>query len=155
MMLPPQDAAVAPFVGNATVILASTANGLVVVRQPNCSLNAGNVPYSYDESDPYGAPVSVVKSVDQLLHSEAGLTTTGGNFGGKCPDPTIGVNSSNLLYAGVSTGGKRMAAVTGYNGTVGTNVLYTFVIQSNGSFGGSVQQSLPAMNAPLVPWLPT
>ncbi len=148
VMLPPQDSAVAPFVGNATVILGSTANGLVVVRQPNCSLIAGNVPYSYDISDPYGMPVSVVNSVDQLLHSEAGLTTTGGNFGGKCPDPTIGVNSTDLLYAGVSTGGKRMAAVTGFNGTVGTNVLYTFVIQANGSFGSSVQQSLPATNAP-------
>ena len=148
VMLPPQDVPVAPFVGNATVILGSAANGLVIVRQPNCSLTAGDVPYSYDLSDPYGAPVSVTTSIDQLLHSEAGLTTTGGNFGGKCPDPTIGINSTDLLYAGTSTGGMRMAGVTNFNGTVGTNVLYTFVIQANGSFGSSVLQSLPATNAP-------
>jgi hypothetical protein len=148
VVLPPQVLPLAPFVGNATVILASTANGLVVVRQPNCALNAGNVPYSYDLSDPYGMPASVTTSIDQLLHSEAGLTTTGGNFGGKCPDPTIGVNSNDLLYAGTSTGGMHTAAVTAFNGTVGTNVLYTFVIQANGSFGSSVQQSLPSTNAP-------
>jgi Bacterial Ig-like domain (group 3)/FG-GAP-like repeat len=148
VVLPPQDVATAPFVGNATVLLASSANGLVLLRRPNCSLNAWNIPYSYDVSDPYGMPVSVTTSVDQLLHNEAGLTTTGGNFGGKCPDPTIGINSNDLLYVGTSTGGMRMAAAAGFNGTVGTNVLYTFVIQANGSFGSSVQQSLPAANAP-------
>ena len=84
-------------------------------------------------------PVSVTTSVDQLLHNEAGLTTTGGNFGGKCPDPTIGINSNDLLYVGASTGGMRMAAAAGFNGTVGTNVLYTFVIQANGSFGNHVR----------------
>jgi len=145
--LPPQNLAPAPFVGNLTTILASTANGLVVVRQPDCSLSAGNVPYSEDASDPYGMPVSVITSVDQLLHSEAGLTTTA-NFAGKCPDPTIGVNATNLLYVGTSTGGMRMAAVPAYNGTENLTVLYTFVIQANGTFGSSVQQTLPAGFAP-------
>ena len=49
-----------------------------------------------------------------MLHNEAGLTTTGGNFGGKCPDPTIGINSNDLLYVGTSTGGMRMAAAAGF-----------------------------------------
>src|ERR1700677_1402331 len=83
LALAPQNIPYAPFVGNATAILATPGNGLVLVRQPNCSLSAGNVPYSYTLSDPYGAPVSETLNYDQLLHSEAGLTTTGGDFNGK------------------------------------------------------------------------
>src|ERR1700691_1092261 len=134
LALPPQDIPIAPFVGNATAVLATPGNGLILLRLPNCSLSAGNVPYSLTVSDPYGAPVSETLNYDQLLHSEAGLTTTGGDFNGKCPDPTIGINASAILYVGSSTTGMQMSAVAGYNSQVNSNVLYTFVIQANGTF---------------------
>jgi hypothetical protein len=148
LALPPQDIPIAPFVGNATAVLATPGNGLILLRLPNCSLSAGNVPYSLTVSDPYGAPVSETLNYDQLLHSEAGLTTTGGNYNGKCPDPTIGINASAILYVGSSTTGMQMSAVAGYNSQVNSNVLYTFVIQANGTFVSSTQQTLPNTNAP-------
>jgi hypothetical protein len=148
LALAPQNIPFAPFVGNATAILATGGNGLVMARQADCSLWAFNVPFSYSATDPYGAPVSETKSYEQLLHNEAGLTTTPDGFGGKCMDPTLGVNASDILYVGTSTSGVRMAAVAGFNGQAGGNVLFTFVIQANGTFVSGTQQTLPNTNAP-------
>ncbi|MBB5059108.1 uncharacterized protein (DUF2141 family) [Granulicella aggregans] len=146
--LPPVVLPLANFQGNATAIIASAANGLVLARQSDCSIAAGNVPYSGNTSDPYGTPDSETKHYDQVLHAAAGLTSVGGQFNGKCADPTIGTSSSSLLYAGVSTGGMRMAAIAVYNSAADANVLDTFVIKSDGTFVSSLQQPIPATNQP-------
>ena len=146
--LPPQTLPFANFVGNTTVIAADASNGFMMARETDCSLTAFNVPFSYDASNPYTTYTSKTTDYGPMLHSEAGLTTTGGNFNGHCKDPSIGIGASDLLYAGMSTGGIRMSAVAAYDGTLGYNVLYTFAMQENGALMNSTVQTLPSSNQP-------
>jgi hypothetical protein len=148
LALPPQSITYAPFVGNATVIEAPSANGMVMARQPNCSLSAGNVPYNVDLSDPYLPPASETPNYDQLLHSEAGLTTTGGQYNGKCPDPTTGVSAGTAIYVGTSKSGMRMAAATAYLSSTGNNGIYTYLFNSSGAFVSATPLTLPGNGNP-------
>src|ERR1700677_3388317 len=125
LALPPQNIPFAPFVGNATAVLATPGNGFVMGREPNCSLTAYNEPYTLTVTDPWGAAASETPNYEQVLHSEAGLTTTADGFGGKCPDPVVGVNANDILFVGTSSGGMGMAAVTAYSSQANSNVLYT------------------------------
>jgi hypothetical protein len=148
LALPPQNIPFASFAGNTTVILATPGNGFVMGREPNCSLTAYNEPYTLTVTDPYGAATSETPNYEQLLHSEAGLTTTADGFGGKCPDPVLGVNANDTLFVGTSTGGMGMAAFTGFNAQANSNLLFTLVTQANGAFVSATQQTLPGTNAP-------
>jgi hypothetical protein len=148
LALPPQSITYAPFIGNATVIEAPSANGLVMARQPDCSLSAGNVPYNLNLSDPYLPPVSETPGYDQLLHIEAGLTTTGGQYNGKCPDPTTGISASAAIYIGTSKNGMRMGAATAYLSSTGNNGIYTYIFNSSGAFVSATPQTLPGNSNP-------
>jgi hypothetical protein len=148
LALPPQNISFAPFAGNATAILATSGNGLVVAREANCSLTAFNEPYTYSYTDPYGTPASETMNYEQLLHTAAGLTTTPDQFGGKCADPVTGVDARDILYVGASKSGMRMAAVVAFNVMANSNLLFTFVMQPGGALVSEKQQTLPANAVP-------
>jgi hypothetical protein len=145
--LPPYVQNVAPFVGNFTIVTATPGNGMVMARELDCSLTAFNVPYTTDPSGPYNKADSKTIDYNQVLHNQSGVGTTGGNFGGHCPDPSIGINSSALIYAGTTTGGMRVGALAAYYSSVGHNVLITVVTKTDGTFVSTTQQPL-ATNDP-------
>ena len=149
LALAPVNMPSASFIGNTTVITASANNGMMMARETDCSLTAFNVPYSYDPTEPYSAPLSKTTDYNLQLHTAAGLTTKGNNFGGHCADPKVGINSWDLLYAGMSTGGMRMSAVAAYSPSADNNVLYTFVMQENGALVSETTQPLPSSNQPV------
>jgi hypothetical protein len=145
--LPPYVQNVAPFVGNFTIVTATPGNGMVMARELDCSLTAFNVPYTTDPSGPYNKADSKTIDYNQVLHTQSGVGTTGGNFGGHCPDPSIGINSSALIYAGKTTGGMRVGALAAYYSSLGHNVLITVVTKTDGTFVSTTQQPL-ATNYP-------
>jgi hypothetical protein len=146
--LPPYMQNLAPFVGNFTIVTATPGNGVVMVREPDCSLTAFNVPYTNEASGPYNKADSKTTDYNQTLHNQSGIGTTGGNFGGHCPDPSIGINSSALTYMGTTTSGMRVGALAAYYASVGHNVLFTVIAKNDGTFVSTTQQPLPASNDP-------
>jgi hypothetical protein len=146
--LPPYVQNLAPFVGNFTIVTATPGNGMVLAREPDCSLTAFNVPYSPDPAGPYNNADSKTIDYNQVLHNQSGVGTSGGNFGGHCPDPSLGINASALIYAGTTSGGMRVGALTAYYASVGHNVLFTVITKADGTFVSTTQQPLPASNYP-------
>ena len=146
--LPPYVQNLAAFVGNFTIVTATPGNGMVMARELDCSLTAFNVPYSLDASGPYNKADSKTINYNQVLHNQSGVGTSGGNSGGHCPDPSLGINASALIYAGKTTGGMRVGALAGYYSSVGHNVLFTVITKPDGTFVSTTQQPLPASNYP-------
>ena len=117
----------ANFFGNVTAINIDPSDLLAMKRTSTCSLTL--VPLSYSLSLPnftYSI-LGETPNYDQVLHSEAQLTTTGGTWPAGCGDPVYGVPSRKVAYLGLTSGGYRVFADVFYNGATGNNEVETVV----------------------------
>ncbi len=121
---------VAPFFGNVTAIGVPAGNMLELQRQSNCSLTLG--PASYTLSLPnvtYNVP-AFTANYDQVLHSEAGLTTTGGNWPAGCDDAIVGITARQSVPLGATTNNLQVGAALGFDPVADNSVVYTIAINS-------------------------
>jgi hypothetical protein len=113
----------ANFRGNFTLV--GSQNSLVALqRQTDCSLTLATGSYSF--MSPASMQITQLTAhYDQVLHSEAALTTTAGNFLNHCADPTTGLGSSEGAYLGKTSGGSALFAGVGATSiSSGTNSLF-------------------------------
>ncbi len=115
----------AQFMGNATTI--STPNGDLVglLRQANCSLTIDWASYSLTLPTGSYNLLGSTPNYDQVLHNEAGLTTTGGNWPAGCGDAVLGASSETLLPLGTTASGQVSVGRVGYDAMTGDEVVWT------------------------------
>jgi len=123
---PSGQAPVAPFFGNMTAITSPGGTDVGLVRQTNCSLNMGWASYTVSlPSTTYIIPAPTT-NYDQVLHSEAGLTTTGGMWPEGCVDATVGVPSRTIVPLGMTASKLFVIGREAYNAVSGDQVIYSF-----------------------------
>jgi hypothetical protein len=117
--------AVAPFLGNETIIRNASGNTIALQRQSDCSLSLFDGTYSY--VNPTGSVqfTPAIAHYEQVLHGEAGLTSTPDVFSGGCTEPTAGIGARRAAFLGQTAGGSFLAG-SGYNGSV--NAVYFAVV---------------------------
>jgi hypothetical protein len=112
---------IAKFQGNLTAISAPSGQGLVLSREPDCSLSLFTGTVSLGSTWTY-ASTGLFADYDRVLHTNAGLTTTPGSSSG-CVSPATGFGSRRGVYAGQTTTGVQVFAAIGYNAMLGANAL--------------------------------
>ena len=125
----------ASFLGNTTVIASPSGTALGLVRQSNCSLTMLWATYTFNLTLPtvaYDIP-SPTTNYNQVLHNEAGLTTTGGIWPKGCVDSNLGVTSSTIVPLGFTSGGQSAWAAAGYDSATGDQVIWSAVGGLSGS----------------------
>jgi hypothetical protein len=105
---------IAPFLGNTTAISApSTADGVLLAREPNCSLTYGAFSYVYTATSVTGSQIQQTPNYEQTIHADALLTTTPDKFPNGCVDPKWGGTSRVVVYPGKTTTGQYLVAIAG------------------------------------------
>lgn len=129
----------ASFAGNMTAITSPSGTAVALVRQANCTLSMGWASYTVSlPTATYTVPAPT-GNYDQVLHSEAGLTTTGGAWPEGCVDATVGVPSQAIVPLGIiTTGNLLVSAGAGYNAATGNQVIWTFAGSPTGTATESV-----------------
>ena len=117
---------VAPFIGNQTIIRNTSGNFLGLQRSSDCSLTLYDGSYSYINPTATVQIAQTTPHFEQVLHGEAGLTTTPDVFTGGCTQGTLGTGARRAGYLG-STQSDWFLAGTGYNGSTGNSVYYGLV----------------------------
>jgi hypothetical protein len=114
----------AKFLGNATTI--STSSGaLALARQPNCSLGLATGNYAITDSGVTYTQTDITPHYEQVLHSEAGLTTTADVFASGClQQPPPGYGSRPGVFVGTTTAGVKVYAGIGYINALQVNGVY-------------------------------
>jgi hypothetical protein len=117
----------APFLGNTTVIASPSGTLVGLMRQSNCTLTMGWASYSLSQlpSISYNIPTPTA-NYDQVLHNEAGLTTTGGVWPNGCVDSNLGVASGMVIPLGMSSANQLVGAAIAYDSANSAEVLLTF-----------------------------
>jgi len=117
----------ASFVGNRTGITTSQ-NAFALKRESDCSLTLvlGSYAYSGNVSSALtvtaaGTPASHYENV---LHDQAGLSTTAGTFAGGCNDSRPGMGSHRTAYLGTTSTHLAVFAGVGYFPSAGDNALW-------------------------------
>jgi hypothetical protein len=108
--------AIAPFIGNQTIIRNTSGNFIGLQRLKDCSLSLYEGSYTYMNPTGSGQVSQTTAHFEQVLHGEAGLTTTPNVFTGGCTQSTFGTGSRRAGYLGAAQGGLFLAG-TGYDGT--------------------------------------
>jgi hypothetical protein len=111
---------VAKFQGNLTAISAPSGQGLVLTREPDCSLSLFTGTISISPQFTYSS-TGFFADYERTLHTNAGLTTTPDTSA--CTSPTTGFSARRGLYAGQTTIGLQVFASIYYNPALGTNAL--------------------------------
>ena len=107
--------AIAPFIGNQTIIRNTSGNFIGLQRQSDCSLSLYEGSYTYLSPTGSGQVAQTTAHFEQVLHGEAGLTTTPDVFAGGCTQSTFGTGSRRAGYLGAAQGGLFVAG-SGYDG---------------------------------------
>jgi hypothetical protein len=117
----------APFLGNTTVIASPSGTLVGLMRQSNCTLTMGWASYSLSQlpSVTYNIPTPTV-NYNQVLHNEAGLTTTGGVWPEGCVDSNLGVASGTVVPLGMTSANQLVGAAVAYDPMISAGVLLTF-----------------------------
>ena len=121
---------VAPFLGNATVINAPLGDLVGMDRTSNCSLTMGYSTYTLSLPTVNYDIAGETSNFDQVLHTAAGLTTTGGNWPAGCGDPLLGITSRSFVPTGVTTSNVSVITRTGYDPVIGYQVIFTLGLTS-------------------------
>lgn len=127
----------APFLGNLTAISAPNGDALDLFRQANCSLTMEWQSYTLSLPSLTYSTVSSTPSYDQVLHNEAGLTTTGGKWPAACGDPVLGTSALTMVPVGTTAGGQWVVAAPGFDALTSTQVIFTPAV--NLAQGGTIQ----------------
>ncbi len=115
---------IANFQGNHTTITASGNQLVSLVREPNCSLTLATGTYSEQTGSSDALSGTVADNYEQVLHSEAGLTTTPDVFTSGCVPPTTGFGAEQEVFVGTTTSGVNVFVGVAYDPIAGTNGLY-------------------------------
>ncbi len=115
----------APFSGNFTTISVPGGDAVGMERAANCSLTEGGVSYSVSLPSVSYTSIGTTPNYDQVLHTEAGLMTTGGHWPAGCGDPSVGLGSRTWALLGYTATGNSVAAAVGYDPMVAGPVIWT------------------------------
>ncbi len=131
-------APLAPFLGNLTTV--SSPGGTIggQVRTKNCSLTMGWVSYTLSLPTANYTVPAPTSNYNQVLHSESGLSTTGGVWPNGCVDATLGLPSRSVVPLGMTSSNLFVSAAAGYNPATGDQVIWTFT----GSLSGTNSVSI-------------
>ena len=128
----------APFRGNTTVIMSPGGTVVGLVRETDCTLTMGWASYAVSlPTATYDIPTPT-HDYNQVLHTDAGLTTTGGVWPEGCVDSNLGVSSLMTVPLGRTPGDLLVSAGAGYNAMTGNQVIWTFAGSLTGSNTDSV-----------------
>ncbi|MBI5719213.1 MAG: VCBS repeat-containing protein [Burkholderiales bacterium] len=116
--------AVADFDGNRTLISSEAGLGVVLQRQPDCSLRYQYGSYAVNLPSLTIQLLGATANYQDQLHARAGLATAAGRFTGGCASPTLGVGSRRGFFLGRTNQGWDMFAAAGYDRLAGTDALY-------------------------------
>ena len=115
----------ASFLGNSTAITSPAGTVLGLERTANCTLTMGYANYTLNLPGLSYTVPPLTPNYDQLLHEEAGLTTTGGSWPAGCGDPVIGMTSRSIVPLGQTVNKIQVGAAVGYDAASGNEVVYT------------------------------
>jgi hypothetical protein len=114
----------ADFQGNFTTISVPSSQVLGLARETNCSLTLLTGNYSLGSSLTY-TRTGITSNYDDVLHTEAGLTTTAGSaYPGGCSAPATGFSSRPGLLVGTTTSGINVFAGIDYSPLSMGNALF-------------------------------
>jgi hypothetical protein len=135
----------APFSGNLTAITAPGTDDLYLMRQSNCSLTLTNVVFNGTTTITSDGTTA---NYGNILHTEAGLSTTAGTFPNGCSSPILGISTRGGVYLGTTAQNLPLFAGAGYYPTQGVNALYSATYNpSTGAAAYTVDTSDPGVNA--------
>ena len=117
---------VAPFLGNQTLLVNNSGKILGLQRQSDCSLTLYDGDYSFMNPAATAQLTQTTPHYEQVLHSQAGLTTTANVFTGGCASATLGSGSRRAGFLG-TTQTDWLLAGTGYNGSTGNSVYFGLI----------------------------
>jgi hypothetical protein len=117
---------IAPFIGNQTILVNSTGDFLGLQRQSDCSLTLYYGNYTYINPTASAQFTQTTPHYEQVLHSEAGLTTKPNVFTGGCTQSTLGIGSRRAGFLG-TTQSDWFLAGTGYNGSTGNSIYFGLI----------------------------
>lgn len=126
----------ANFTGNLTAISLSSTHIMTLSQQADCSLTLRDAPYSVNVTTPLFSYTlaNSIAHYEQVLHSSAGLTTTGGAYPAGCGNTQTGIASRKLVFAGATTAGMRVYAGHFYFVGKGYDQVFVSVADANDTF---------------------
>ena len=130
LMSAPSMPPAASFVGNQTVILNPSGGMLGLQRQNDCSLTLYDGSYTLATSSMFPTLQFLQSSThyEQVLHTEAGLTTTPDVFSGGCTDATLGTGARRGAYLGKTGSGDLFLAWAAFNSFHSANAVYSSTV---------------------------
>ena len=125
----------AGFAGNLTAVVLADNHLMVLAQQPDCSLSLNDGAYTVNFNGPVFSYTLVGSTphYEQVLHTAAGLTTTGGHYPAGCGNATTGLTSREFAFGYTSTG-LRVYAGNFYDLTTGQNQVFTSVANADDTF---------------------
>lgn len=121
----------ANFQGNLTAITGPDGGFTVLLRQPDCSLEyvAGGLAITLSPSPSVTNTVTAVSAhYEQVLHTQAALTTTSNVYAHGCTQATAGLGSRRNFFLGATPQKLLISAFQGYDPVTGTNALYSLTV---------------------------
>jgi hypothetical protein len=122
---------VANFQGNRTTIAAAGNQLVSLAVAPNCSLIFATGTYSKQTGNSDALSGSVTDNYQDILHSEAGLTTTPDVYASGCVPPTTGFGAEQGVFVGTTTSGLNVFAGIAYDPIAMTAGLYVVTTTLN------------------------
>ena len=110
-----------------TTISVPAGDPLALLRQANCSLTLEWAGYTLTLPTVSYTIAGTTPNYDQILHNEAGLTTTGGSWPAGCGDPTLGITARTAVPFGLINGNMLTGAGVGYDSATDEQVIWTAV----------------------------
>lgn len=103
----------ASFQGNFTAMETPTG-ALALFREPNCSLDLATATYTVNSAGLTYSQTGLTPGYEQVLHHEAGLTTTPDVFAKGCAsEAPLGIGSDTGFFVGTTTTGINVFAYVG------------------------------------------
>ena len=122
----------ANFSGNVTTVALANNHLMLLAQQADCSLTLQDSVYTFNATGPVFSYVVAASTphYEQVLHTAAGLTTTGGNYPSGCGNTTTGTPSREAV------GGATTSSVPVYAGNFyyGQNQAFQVAASANGTF---------------------
>jgi hypothetical protein len=122
----------ANFSGNVTAVALADNHLMSLAQQADCSLTLRDSVYTFNATGPVFSYVLAASTphYEQVLHSAAGLTTSGGNYPAGCGDTTTGTPSREAVGGATSSG----VPVYAGNFYYGQNQAFQVAATANGTF---------------------